>query len=188
MINWLLPSCGVCHHMNRQANIHVLTFHGNIKLIPLIPLSYILFFEFQNTAYLMNITFILDRCHCSSAAVTPVHYKCDSPDLTWTKAKMSLMQKWTKQSFRNSHSSLILSEPRCNGIVCKCAQGWLNCIFSSKYWFYIHCYLWREEQDIFLCNDWCLKYKWSGHNSCVKLIKQEGNINCCPCIFIAIWS
>ena len=36
----------------------------------------------QNTDYLLNITFLFDRCHCSWAAVIPVKYECDSNDLT----------------------------------------------------------------------------------------------------------
>ena len=49
----------------------------------------------QNTCYLMNITFIFDRCHRSSAAVAPVKYECDSNNLrsTFEWWKFFLMEK-----------------------------------------------------------------------------------------------
>ena len=37
----------------------------------------LIFQNHQNSAHLLSITFIFDRCHCSSAAVTPVKYECD---------------------------------------------------------------------------------------------------------------
>ena len=40
-----------------------------------------IFQYYHNTCYLLNITFISDRCHRSSAAVAPVKYKCDSNNL-----------------------------------------------------------------------------------------------------------
>ena len=43
------------------------------------PFRYFLHFQHcQNTRTLLNITFIFDRCHRSSAVVAPVKYNCDS--------------------------------------------------------------------------------------------------------------
>ena len=39
------------------------------------------FQNYQYTVYVLNITFIFERCHCSSAAVTPVRYECDWKDV-----------------------------------------------------------------------------------------------------------
>ena len=52
----------------------------------------------QNTRYLLNITFIFDRCRRSSAAVAPVKYKCDSNNLrrTFARSKILLTEKLTK--------------------------------------------------------------------------------------------
>ena len=46
--------------------------------------------------------FIFDRCRRSSAAVTPVKYKCDSRNLrgTFARSKILLMEKW---SLSNPH-------------------------------------------------------------------------------------
>ena len=60
-----------------------------------IPWFFSTFQNYRNIHYLMNITFIFDRCHCSWAAVTPVKYECDSKDLTgiFAKAGKSLTNK-----------------------------------------------------------------------------------------------
>ena len=41
----------------------------------------IIFQNHQNTAYVLNITFIFDRCCRSWAVETPAKYKCNSKDL-----------------------------------------------------------------------------------------------------------
>ena len=56
-----------------------------------------IFHHCQNTGYLLNITFIFDRCcHCS-AVMTPVKYESDSKELTgaFARSKISLMEKST---------------------------------------------------------------------------------------------
>ena len=49
----------------------------------------------QSTCYMLNITFIFDRCHRNSATVTPVKYKCDSKNLRgiFSRSKSLLMEK-----------------------------------------------------------------------------------------------
>ena len=42
----------------------------------------------QNTCYLLNTTFIFDRCRRSKAVATPVKYECDSMNLSGNFAKM----------------------------------------------------------------------------------------------------
>ena len=55
----------------------------------------LIFQNHQNSAHLLSITFIFDRCHRSSAAVTPVKYECDWGDLrsTFAKSILSLTEK-----------------------------------------------------------------------------------------------
>ena len=48
------------------------------------------FFEYQNTDYLLDITFIFDRCHHSIAVATPVKYECDSQDPRGTCENLEL--------------------------------------------------------------------------------------------------
>ena len=64
------------------------------------------FFRFyQNNGYLLNITFIFDRCHRRLAAVTPVKCECDLKNLTSTfaKSKFSLTEKWTNGTLVTTH-------------------------------------------------------------------------------------
>ena len=51
----------------------------------------------QNTCYLLNTTFIFDRCHRSKAAATPVKYECDSRNLTgnFAQSNISITEKFT---------------------------------------------------------------------------------------------
>ena len=63
-------------------------------------LHYVIFRIFQyhhNTCYLLNITFIFDRCRRSLAAVAPVKYKCDSNNLrgSFGRSKILLTEKLT---------------------------------------------------------------------------------------------
>ena len=56
------------------------------------PFRYFRFFKHcQNTRYLLNITFIFDRCRRSWAAVTPVKYECDSKNLTGNFARSKIL-------------------------------------------------------------------------------------------------
>ena len=52
---------------------------------------------YHNTCYLLNITFIFDRCRRSSAVVAPVNYKCDSNNLrgSFGRSKILLTEKLT---------------------------------------------------------------------------------------------
>ena len=56
-----------------------------------------IFQRYQNTRKLLNITFILDRCCRSSAAVAPAKYKCDTNNLrsTFQRSEILLMEKLT---------------------------------------------------------------------------------------------
>ena len=60
---------------------------------------------FQNTGYLLNITFIFDRCHRSSAAVTLVKYECDSNGIPPTFAEIRNIPngEMTERIFSDPH-------------------------------------------------------------------------------------
>ena len=46
------------------------------------PFCYFTIFQHhQYTCWLLNITFIFDRCHCSLPAMTPAKYGCDAKNL-----------------------------------------------------------------------------------------------------------
>ena len=70
---------------------------GVTKPISSVPLFSEFFQYYQSTRYLLNITLIFDRCHRSSAVVTPVKYKCDSDNLraTFARTKILLKEKIT---------------------------------------------------------------------------------------------
>ena len=48
----------------------------------------IFFQNYETTGYLVNISFIFDRCHRSLAALTPVKYEFDSTDMPGWHAKV----------------------------------------------------------------------------------------------------
>ena len=52
---------------------------------------YLIFSTLSNTHYVLNITFIFGRCHCSPAAETPAKYECDSKNLTDTFARSNIL-------------------------------------------------------------------------------------------------
>ena len=64
-----------------------------------------IFHHSQNTGNLLNTTFILDRCHRSWAAVTPVEYESDSYNPTGTSARSKIFAYGSinKESFSNPH-------------------------------------------------------------------------------------
>ena len=70
---------------------------GVTKPISSVTLFSDFFQNYQNTHYLLKITFIFDRCRRSSAAVAPVKYKCDSNNLriTFARSKILLTEKLT---------------------------------------------------------------------------------------------
>ena len=70
---------------------------GVTKPISSVPLFSIFFQYYHNTSYLLNITFIFDRCRSSSAAVASVKYKCDSNNLrgSFGRSKILLTEKLT---------------------------------------------------------------------------------------------
>ena len=68
------------------------------------PFHYFLIFQYhQNTCLLLNIAYIFDRCHHSSAVVTPAIYEWDSKYVTRTfaRSKSLLMEKLTNRALVN---------------------------------------------------------------------------------------
>ena len=57
---------------NSFSNLHPLSW---MSLNHFSPWRYFPIFNFQNTRYLDDITFIFDRCHCSSAEDNPDNMK-----------------------------------------------------------------------------------------------------------------
>ena len=84
---------------------------GLLRQLP--PLRYFSsFYELQNTCFMLNITFIFNRCHRNLAAVTSVKHECDSENLagTFVRSKNSLTvpshnsnQFWLVTNNTNSH-------------------------------------------------------------------------------------
>ena len=70
---------------------------GVTKTIFSVPLFSKFFQHYQNTGYLLNISFISGRCRRSSAAVTPVKNEWDSNNLkgTFARSKILLAEKLT---------------------------------------------------------------------------------------------
>ena len=66
-------------------------------------LSLIVFWNHQDTRYLLNIIFIFDRCRSSLAAVEPVKYECDSKNTMGTFARRNIKKKSSVNS-KPSHS------------------------------------------------------------------------------------
>ena len=84
----MLPTHGVIYSYQRR---------GLLSQFP--PFLYFSNFSaLSKTLPLLDITFIFDRCRCSSAAVVPVKYKSDSNNLTGTfaRSKILLTEKFTK--------------------------------------------------------------------------------------------
>ena len=59
--------------------------YANLFLSIIFPV----FHNHKDTSYMLNITFIFDRCRHSLAVATPVKYECDSNNLpvTWGRQK-----------------------------------------------------------------------------------------------------
>ena len=62
-----------------------------------VALFFQVFLNHKNTIYLLNITYIFDRCHRSLAGATVVQVECDLRDLTniFARSKISLTDKIT---------------------------------------------------------------------------------------------
>ena len=67
------------------------TMGGGYKADFLCSVIFLIFQHRQNTCYLLNTTFIFDRCCRSSAAVTPVKYEWDSKNITDTFARSKIL-------------------------------------------------------------------------------------------------
>ena len=68
------------YHLNESFMVNTLRGGGHYsKSIPFIMFP--VFQNYGNTCYLLNITFIFDRCRHSLAVVTPVNYECDLKNL-----------------------------------------------------------------------------------------------------------
>ena len=78
---------------------------GVTKPMYCVPLIFLIFHLRQNTGYLLNITFIFDVCHRSSAAVTHVKYESDEKNLIYIfcKIKNVFSEEIYKRSFSNPH-------------------------------------------------------------------------------------
>ena len=70
---------------------------GDYKANFLLSVIFRFFQYYHNTRYLLNITFIFDRCRGSSAVAAPVKYKCDSNNLrdSFGRSKILLTEKLT---------------------------------------------------------------------------------------------
>ena len=110
--------CVAHHSLQSLGNIleHIRACGGVTKPI-LRSVIFPIFHHRQNTSYLLNITFIFDRCHCSSGALMPVKYENAPKILTGIshdentikgkidERKVSYSHPWTKwQTFRSRHT------------------------------------------------------------------------------------
>ena len=83
--------------------------------------------SFKNTTFLLDTTFTFDRCHCSSAAVTPVRYECNPTDLTDTFAN----QKWSYWCTHAEYPHLELGLQK-HGEACVCTAFDFSLQWRSK--------------------------------------------------------
>ena len=79
---------------------HICSMVGVTKPISFVSLHSPFFQNHQSTRHLLNVTFIFDRCHHSTAVVAPVKYESDSENLTGTFArhKIYLMEKFMNRA------------------------------------------------------------------------------------------
>ena len=80
-------------YTSRVSCVHSHTGDSSCIVIFLHSLILAVFQNYWNTCYLLSITFIIDRCLHSSAAMTPAQYKCDLTVLTGPIAKPELSLK-----------------------------------------------------------------------------------------------
>ena len=85
------------HATQASAEFVRYTWGGGYKANFLGSVIFWFFQYYHNTRYILNITFIFDRCRHSSAAVAPVKYKCDLNNLrgTFARTKILLTEKLT---------------------------------------------------------------------------------------------
>ena len=70
-----------------------------------------IFHYYHNTRFLLNITFIFERCRRSSDAEVPVKYKCDSNNLRGSigRSKILLTEKFTNGGLVTPTPGLLMS-------------------------------------------------------------------------------
>ena len=80
-------------NLSQQTLIYIFCNPGVVGLTKAhFPLSnFSLFLNDHNIGYLLNITFIFDRCHSSWAAVTPVKYECGWKDERGASVKSEIL-------------------------------------------------------------------------------------------------
>ena len=98
LISTTLSACHTCQNRDRIWLVHYQWLTSGVGVtepISSIPLFIPFFSDFSTLPKHTNITFIFDRCCCSSAVVTPVKYECGSKNIkgTFARWKILLMEK-----------------------------------------------------------------------------------------------
>ena len=87
---------------------------GYLANFPLSLIFCVVMENHGNTVYLLNITFIYGRCHCSIAAVTSAKYECGSTELTAAVTKIEICEIWTNRAWvAPTHSSCWVTPTEC---------------------------------------------------------------------------